>query len=64
MVVKTVHLPQFQASHVTGGWAVSSQVSETDSGIRKVMVMRVFVGGGTGVFGRRLVRQLVPGPTR
>jgi nucleoside-diphosphate-sugar epimerase len=30
-----------------------------DSGIRKVMVMRVFVAGGTGVMGRRLVPQLV-----
>jgi nucleoside-diphosphate-sugar epimerase len=26
---------------------------------RKVMVMRVFVAGGTGVMGRRLVPQLV-----
>src|SRR5260370_6667965 len=39
--------------------AVSSQVSETDSEMRKVMVMRVFVAGGTGVMGRRLVPQLV-----
>src|SRR5215469_16134950 len=39
--------------------AVSSQVSETDSEIRKVMVMRVFVAGGAGVVGRRLVPQLV-----
>src|SRR5919199_3343889 len=39
--------------------AVSSQVTETDSGIRKVMVVRVFVAGGTGVVGRRLVAQLV-----
>src|SRR5919199_1372251 len=39
--------------------AVSSQVTETDSGIRKVMVVRVFVAGGTGVVGRRLVPQLV-----
>src|SRR5215212_3133053 len=30
-----------------------------NSGIRKVMVMRVFVAGGTGVMGRRLVPQLV-----
>jgi NAD(P)H-binding len=30
-----------------------------NSGIRKVMVMRVFVAGGTGVIGRRLVPQLV-----
>ena len=33
--------------------------SETDSGIGKVMAMRVFVAGGTGVLGRRLVPQLV-----
>src|SRR6266849_9134211 len=39
--------------------AVSSQVSETDSEMRKVMVVRVFVAGGTGVIGRRLVPQLV-----
>src|SRR5215213_1981663 len=38
---------------------VSSQVLETYSGIRKVMVMRVFVAGGTGVMGLRLVAQLV-----
>src|SRR5829696_5685324 len=44
---------------VTDGRAVSSQVSETDFGIRKVMVMRVFVAGGSGVIGRRLVPQLV-----
>src|SRR5215213_4956708 len=37
---------------------VSSQVLETYSGIRKVMVMRVFVAGGTGIMGR-LVPQLV-----
>src|SRR5215210_7841546 len=30
-----------------------------NSGIREVMVMRVFVAGGTGVMGRRLVPQLV-----
>src|SRR5215467_1841992 len=29
------------------------------SGVRKVMVVRVFVAGGTGVIGRRLVPQLV-----
>src|ERR1700719_4745051 len=46
-------------SHVTDGRVVSSRVSETDSGIRKVMVVRVFVAGGTGVVGRRLVPQLV-----
>jgi hypothetical protein len=27
--------------------------SQRDSGIRKVMVMRVFVAGGSGVVGRR-----------
>src|SRR5215207_910526 len=47
------------SSDVTDGRAGLSQVSETDSGIRKVMVMRVFVAGGTGVLGRRLVPQLV-----
>jgi nucleoside-diphosphate-sugar epimerase len=34
-------------------------VSNTGSEIWKVMVMRVFVAGGTGVLGRRLVPQLV-----
>src|SRR4051795_13234128 len=32
---------------------------ETGSAIGRVMVMRVFVAGGTGVMGRRLVPQLV-----
>jgi nucleoside-diphosphate-sugar epimerase len=39
--------------------AISSDVSETNSEIRKVIVMRVFVAGGSGVLGRRLVPQLV-----
>jgi hypothetical protein len=39
--------------------AISSQLSGANSGIWKVMVMRVFVAGGTGVVGRRLVPQLV-----
>src|ERR1700680_4702271 len=46
-------------SHVTDARAVTSRVSETGSGIRKVMVMQVFVAGGSGVLGRRLVPQLV-----
>ena len=41
------------------GRAISSDVSETNSEIRKVIVMRVFVAGGSGVLGRRLVPQLV-----
>jgi nucleoside-diphosphate-sugar epimerase len=41
------------------GRAISSHVSETNSEIRKVIVMRVFVAGGSGVLGRRLVPQLV-----
>jgi nucleoside-diphosphate-sugar epimerase len=32
---------------------------ESNAGIRKEVVMRVFVTGGTGVIGRRLVPQLV-----
>jgi NAD(P)H-binding len=51
--------PNCLPSHVTDGRAVSSQVSEADAGIWKVMVMRVFVAGGAGVIGRRLVPQLV-----
>src|SRR4028118_1720893 len=50
--------PTCLPSHVTDGRVASSQVSETDSGIREVMVMRVFVASGTGVIGRRLVPQL------
>ena len=52
------------ASHVTAGRAVSSQVSETESGISGVMIMRVFVAGVTGVIGRRLVLSSWPGATR
>src|SRR3979411_3296917 len=51
--------PSCLPSHVTDVRTGASQVPETDSGIRKVMVMRVFVAGGTGVMGRRLVPQLV-----
>ena len=48
-----------QAEHdVTGGRAVLSRVAKTDT-YGKVMVMRVFVAGGTGVLGRRLVPQLL-----
>src|SRR6266542_2622861 len=43
--------------HRLAGCLVS--VSETCSGIRKVMVMRVFVAGGSGAMGRHLVPQLV-----
>jgi nucleoside-diphosphate-sugar epimerase len=50
--------PDFLPSDLTDRRAVSSRVSKTVS-IGKVMVMRVFVAGGTGVVGRRLVPQLV-----
>ena len=56
---RTPVLATLSASRVTDGRAVSSQVSEADCESRKVMVMRVFVAGGTGVVGRRLVPQLV-----
>src|SRR5258705_12393107 len=39
--------------------AVSSRGLRVNSGIRKVMVVRVFVAGGAGAIGRRLVPQLV-----
>jgi nucleoside-diphosphate-sugar epimerase len=44
--------------NVTAGWAVSSQVRD-GLAIGKVAVVRVFVAGGSGVLGRRLVPQLV-----
>src|ERR1700723_1917996 len=46
-------------SDLTNGRAVSSREQRRDRSIGKVMVMRVFVAGGTGVLGRRLVPQLV-----
>jgi nucleoside-diphosphate-sugar epimerase len=51
--------PGFLPSDLTNGRAVSSRVAEAGSEIGKVLVMRVFVAGGTGVVGRRLVPQLV-----
>src|ERR1700691_3822709 len=47
------------ALHVTDGWGylVSGLRANSDTG--KVIVMRVFVAGGTGVIGRQLVPQLV-----
>jgi len=44
---------------VTHRRAVSSEGRETKSELRKVMVMRIFVAGGAGVLGRRLIPQLV-----
>src|SRR5215472_2594507 len=47
-------------SHVTdGGGCLVSGLRANSWEIRKVMVVRVFVAGGTGVIGRRLVPQLV-----
>src|SRR5215472_12197806 len=47
-------------SHVTdGGGCLVSGLRANSWEIREVMVMRVFVAGGTGVIGRRLVPQLV-----
>lgn len=43
------------------GRAVSSRVVEADAYVGKVLVMRVFVAGGAGVLGRRLVPRLVAG---
>src|SRR5215469_14427503 len=39
--------------------AVSSRAESEFPEIRKVMIVRVFVAGGTGVIGRQLVPQLV-----
>src|SRR5258708_35352959 len=44
---------------VTAGIHCWNPLLESTAGIRKEMVMRVFVAGGTGVIGRRLVPQLV-----
>jgi len=46
-------------AHVTRGCPVSSQFKRDKLHDRKVIEMRVFVAGGTGVIGRRLVPQLV-----
>jgi nucleoside-diphosphate-sugar epimerase len=46
-------------SLVTGGRAVSSRCQRQALESGRVMVMRVFVAGGSGVLGRRLVPQLV-----
>ncbi len=44
---------------VTDGQRCLVTVLRVDPRNRKVMVMRVFVAGGSGVMGRRLVPQLV-----
>jgi nucleoside-diphosphate-sugar epimerase len=45
--------------HVTDEWVYLVSIPGTQSEVREVMIMRVFVAGGTGVIGRRLVPQLV-----
>src|SRR6266498_4064995 len=52
-------LPTVFAPDVTAGRGCLVFGLRVDSGHRKVMVVRVFVAGGTGVVGRRLVPQLV-----
>src|SRR5258706_13111932 len=51
--------PSFLAPHVTDGRGCLVSGLRVNSGIRKVMVVRVFVAGGAGAIGRRLVPQLV-----
>src|SRR5258708_1425444 len=46
--------PSFLAPHVTDGRGCLVSGLRVNSGIRKVMVVRVFVAGGTGAMGRRL----------
>ena len=47
------------------GWpGLSRHWTESEAWDQEVMVMRVFVAGGTGVMGRRLVPQLVARATR
>jgi hypothetical protein len=48
-----------QLADVTDGHGCLVTGPRVNPGIRKVMGMRVFVAGGTGVMGRRLVPQLV-----
>src|SRR5258708_17491 len=52
-------LPTVFPPHVTDGRGCLVSRPSVNSGSREVMVMRVFVAGGTGVIGRRLVPQLV-----
>src|SRR5205823_4024544 len=52
-------LPTVCPPHVTDGRGCLVSRLRINAGIREVMVMRVFVAGGTGVVGRRLVPQLV-----
>src|SRR5258705_3355910 len=52
-------LPPGFPPHVTNGRDCLVSRPKVSSGIREVMGMRVFVAGGTGVVGRRLVPQLV-----
>src|SRR5258706_8957254 len=51
--------PSFLAPHVTDGRGCLVSGLRVNSGIRKVMVVRVCVAGGAGAIGRRLVPQLV-----
>jgi nucleoside-diphosphate-sugar epimerase len=52
-------VPTAVLCHVTDGRGCLVSVTETGSGIGKVMIVKVFVAGGAGVLGRRLVPQLV-----
>src|SRR5258707_11400925 len=52
-------LPTVFPPHVTDGRGCLVSRPSVNSGSREVMGMRVFVAGGTGVMGRRLVPQLV-----
>jgi hypothetical protein len=58
-LLPTVFPPMSQTAGLLRLW-VESQFS----GIRKVMVMRVFVAGGTGVMGRRPPRATQEGATK
>jgi nucleoside-diphosphate-sugar epimerase len=50
-------LPAVLSFNVTGRRAALSRVVETDSYVGMVMIMRVFVAGGTGMLGSGLVPQ-------
>src|SRR5260221_14088449 len=51
--------PSFFAPYVTDGRGCLVSGLRVNSGVKRVMVVRVFVAGGSGAMGRRLVPQLV-----
>ena len=56
---ETANVVKIATSHVTDGRGCLVSGLGVNSGVRRVMVVRVFVAGGSGALGRRLVPQLV-----